>query len=71
MIRGTKNEGISSLTKKRHEALGLIGGGIGGESLEAVHVIATGEMVERADAVSDHTTTVSDFPTDAFNGTFE
>ncbi len=71
MIRGTHNEGISSLTKKRHDALGLIGGGIGGESYEAVEVIATGEMVERADALSDHTTTVSVFPSSEFNGTFE
>jgi hypothetical protein len=71
MIRGTKNEGISSLTKKRHDALGLIGGGVGGESYESGEVIATGAVVEQRDAIDNHVVANSQFPSGDFNGTYE
>lgn len=71
MIRGTINEGISSASKKRHDVLGLLNEGIGGESLELVKIIATGVVVERADALNNHVAAESTFPSSAFNGTFE
>ena len=71
MVRGTKNEGISSLSKKRHDVLGLINNGIGGESIESVEIIATQVVVERADALNNHVAAESTFPSGAFNGTFE
>ena len=71
MIRSTRNEGISSLSKQRHDVLGLINNGVGGESLESVEIIATGVMVERADALNNHVAAESVFPSSAFNGTFE
>lgn len=71
MIRGTHNESISSLSKKRHDVLGLIGGGIGGESYESGEVIATGVIVEQRDAIDNHVAANSQFPSGDFNGTYE
>jgi hypothetical protein len=75
MIRSTRNEGISSASKQRHEALGLINDGVGGESIENVAVLLTGAqvgpVVEKADALDDHIVTNSVFPSNAFAGTFE
>ena len=71
MIRSTKNEGISSLSKKRHDVLGLINDGVGGESFDIVEIIATGVKVERRDAIDNHVAAETTFPSNAFNGTFE
>ncbi len=71
MIRGTTNEGISSLSKKRHAALGLINDGVGGEGIELVKTIATGAVVERRDSIDNHAVTETGFPSGGFNGTFE
>ena len=71
MIRGTKNEGISSLSKKRFDVLGLINDGVGGESFESGEVIATGVVVEQRDAIDNHVAANSQFPSNGFNGTFE
>ena len=71
MIRSTRNEGISSLSKKRHEALGLINNGVGGESYEHINVIADHSPGERRDAIDDHVVTLTQFPSNAFSGTFE
>ncbi len=71
MIRSTLNGGTSSIAKQRFDVLGLINNGVGGESLEAVQVIATGVIVERADALNDHVATETLFPSNSFNGTFE
>lgn len=71
MIRGTINEGISSLSKQRHVALGLINNGVGGESFETVADSVGGGVVERRDGIDDHEIALSVFPSNAFNGTFE
>lgn len=71
MIRGTKNEGISSLSKQRHTTAGLINNGVGGESIEMVEIIATGVTVERVDSVNNHVAEETRFPSSAFKGTFE
>ena len=71
MIRGTKNEGISSQSKQRFGVLGLINDGVGGESFETVADSVGGGVVERRDAIDDHEASLSVFPSNSFNGTFE
>ena len=73
MIRGTKNEGISSLSKQRHTAGGTVASytGTKGEGFELVETIATGVKVEVRDSIDAHATTLTEFPSNAFNGTFE
>jgi len=70
MIRGTKNEGISSFSKLRHVAQGIpnISGGTVGESIELVDV--NGVATERADFMI-RLAGESTLPSNEFNGTFE
>jgi len=71
MIRGTKNEGISSQSKDRHLAAGApnLTGGTIGEGIELI-ADAAGAVKEAKDAdvrvVGDSTLNSGDF-----NGTFE
>ena len=69
MIRGTINEGISSLTKQRHGLLALTTTGVKGQGFETVQGAAGVEEVR--DEFDDHTAARSTFPSNAFNGTFE
>lgn len=71
MIRGTINEGISSLSKQRHLTAGLINDGVGGESYESINTIVGEVPGELRDAIDDHNAAVTQFPSNAFNGTFE
>jgi hypothetical protein len=71
MIRGTKNEGISSLSKQRHANLGLTGTGIKGQSYVLVQDSITNAVEEVRDEFDDHTVTRSTFPSGEFNGTYE
>lgn len=71
MIRGTINEGISSLTKQRHAGSFLTTTGVKGEGRELIFDTVGNQVDERQDAVDAHITTRSDFPSNAFNGTFE
>ncbi len=71
MIRGTKNEGISSLTKQRHAGGFLTNTGTKGESYETVVTLATGVVSEVRDAFDSHVVELSDFPSNNFNGTYE
>jgi len=70
MIRGTINEGISSLSKQRHTGAALINTGVQGESYETV-ISSAGVISEVRDAFNAHLSTLTDFPSNAFNGTFE
>ena len=71
MIRGTINEGISSIAKKTVAGVGgqpNISGGVVGEGIEWVEVNGVGQ--ERSDymaRLAGETT----LPSGAFNGTFE
>jgi len=71
MIRGTKNEGISSLSKQRHT-----GGstnaytGTKSQSFETVFD-SLGLIVEVRDEFDLHIPALTEFPSNAFNGTFE
>ena len=71
MIRGTINEGISSLSKQRHTGGPLSYTGTKGQSFELVETIATGVKSELRDEFDSHATTITDFPSNNFNGTFE
>ncbi len=71
MIRSTINEGISSLSKQRHIGASLINNGVAGESVELGEVVATGAKVELVDSINAHAATVTEFPSNAFAGTFE
>ncbi len=71
MIRGTKNEGFSSLSKQRHIGASLITTGVKGESIESGQVVATEAVVELVDSINAHAATVSEFPSNAFAGNFE
>ena len=72
MIRSTKNEGISSLSKQNIiPNVGNVNPGMKSEAFEAVEITATGEMVEHRDAFGDHLDTESWYPSGEFNGTFE
>ncbi len=70
MIRGTKNEGISSLSKQRHTGGALAYTGTKSQSYETV-IDTAGAITEVRDEFDDHLVTQSDFPSNAFNGTFE
>lgn len=70
MIRGTKNEGISSASKQSHSGGALIYTGIKGQSYELTES-STGVIAEFREEFDSHLTTVSDFPSSAFNGSFE
>ena len=70
MIRGTKNEGISSLSKQRHEALLVNGEGIVGQSVETI-INSSGVLLEVTDEFSNHSAGRSTFPSGEFNGTYE
>lgn len=70
MIRGTKNEGISSLSKQRHTTGLLNYTGTKGQSYETIQDTA-GIVLERRDEFDVHSVVESDFPSNAFNGTFE
>ncbi len=69
MIRGTKNEGISSVSKQRHGVLQLQTTGVKGESYETVAILSG--VAEVRDAFDDHTQGRTTFPSSAFNGVFE
>jgi len=71
MIRGTKNEGISSLSKQRHTGGFLNYTGIQGQSYESIYDFTNNKADERRDEIDAHITTRSDFPSNYFNGTFE
>ncbi len=70
MIRGTKNEGISSQSKQRHSGVALTYTGTKGQSYETI-VDTNGIILERRDEFDVHSTLETDFPSNYFNGTFE
>lgn len=71
MIRGTTNESISSLSKQTHVGGAHTGTGTKGQSYELTEVIASGVKGESRDEFDLHVTTVSNFPSNSFNGSFE
>ncbi len=70
MIRGTKNEGISSLSKQRHTTGLLTTTGVKGQGYEIIEDTA-GIRLERRDEFDVHSVVESDFPSNYFNGTYE
>ncbi len=70
MIRGTKNEGISSQTKQRHATGLLTTTGVKAQGYETIEDTA-GIILERRDEFDIHSVIESEFPSNAFNGTFE
>ncbi len=70
MIRGTKNEGISSLSKQRHTGGVLNYTGTKGQGYETVED-TNGIILARRDEFDVHSGLESEFPSNAFNGTFE
>lgn len=71
MIRGTKNESISSLSKQTHTGGAHTGTGTKGQSYELTEITASGVKNESRDEFDSHVATVSDFPSNSFNGSFE
>ncbi len=71
MIRGTKNESISTAAKKRHSGGLLDYTGTKSQSYELIKSTATGALFERRDEFDIHSTLESDLPANAFNGPFE
>ncbi|MFV2057289.1 MAG: hypothetical protein ACC707_12530 [Thiohalomonadales bacterium] len=70
MIRGTKNESISSLSKQRHTTGALNYTGTKSQLYETIQDTA-GIVLERRDEFDIHSVVESEFPSNAFNGTFE
>ena len=70
MIRSTQNESISAIAKQTQAGAGHIGTGVKGQSYELV-IASNGLVFEVQDEFSNHAVTLSDFPSSAFNGTFE
>jgi len=71
MIRSTKNESISSSSKQTHAGGAHTGTGTKGQSYELTEVIASGVKSESRDEFDLHVVTVTDFPSNCFNGSFE
>jgi len=71
MIRGTKNEGFASLSKQRHTAGGTVAAYTGTKSELYETVDAAGVIGEVQDAFTAHALAITEFPSNAFNGTFE
>ncbi len=70
MIRGTKNEGISSQSKQRHSGGPLNYSGTKGQGYETI-IDTAGIILERRDEFDGHSILESDYPSNYFNGTFE
>ncbi len=71
MIRATKNETISASAKQRHNLGGALVGVYPRSQLYETVDDTLGTIAEKQDAFDLHTLAFSDFPSNAFNGTFE
>jgi len=71
MIRGTKNESISSLSKQRHAGAFLDYTGTKGQGYELIFDSVGNQTDERRDEFDSRPPERSEFPSNAFNGTFE
>lgn len=70
MIRSTLNGGTSSKTKQRHATGALTTTGVKGQSFELIETDEIG-IEEVRDEFDDHFVSRSEFPSNAFRGTFE
>ena len=71
MIRGTKNEGISSQAKDKTVQPSVGYAGMLSEGIELVNTIASDVIVESSEATVVDSSLLSTLPSSEFNGTFE